>query len=109
MKVSKRVWVRSMLGAAAATARSGVASEEALMNSIFLPPAIPFFCFRASSAPRMPSWPGAANGPSSVARRPIFKVSCDHAEPVNAAMAAIPSIVRTQIFRVVFTAVSLHG
>ena len=46
------------------------------MISIFLPPAMPLRSFTASSAPRMPSWPPAANGPSSVASRPILTVSC---------------------------------
>src|SRR5678816_1044467 len=37
-----------------ATALSGVASDETLTNSIFLPPAMPFFSFSAMSAPRRP-------------------------------------------------------
>ena len=56
----------------ALTATSGLASDEALMISIFLPATMPLRCFTASSAPRMPSWPPAANGPSSVASRPIL-------------------------------------
>ena len=56
----------------ALTATSGLASDEALMISIFLPATMPPRCFTASSAPRMPSWPPAANGPSSVASRPIL-------------------------------------
>ena len=35
-----------------ATALSGVASDETLTNSIFLPPAMPFFSLSAMSAPR---------------------------------------------------------
>src|SRR5262249_42811947 len=58
------------------TATSGFASDDALMISIFLPATVPPRCLTASSAPRMPSWPPAANGPSSVASRPIFTVCC---------------------------------
>src|SRR5262245_61171449 len=60
----------------ALTATSGLASDDALMISIFLPATIPPRCFTASSAPRMPSWPPAANGPSSVASRPILTTCC---------------------------------
>src|ERR1700712_4290213 len=83
------------------TALSGVASDDTLMNSIFLPPAMPFFSFSARSAPRMPSCPGAANGPSSEAKRPIFKTSCACAMPARPAMAnaaAAPTRLRANIF-----------
>src|SRR5262245_35473108 len=60
----------------ALTATSGLASDDALMISIFLPATMPPRCFTASSAPRMPSWPPAANGPSSVASRPILTTCC---------------------------------
>jgi hypothetical protein len=46
------------------------------MISIFLPATVPPRCFTANSAPRMPSWPPAANGPSSVASRPILTTGC---------------------------------
>ena len=42
------------------------------MISIFFPATMPLRSFTASSAPRMPSWPPAAKGPSRVASRPIF-------------------------------------
>src|SRR4029453_6071037 len=54
------------------TATSGLAAEEALMISIFLPATMPWPCFTPSAAPRMPSWPPAAKGPSRVASRPIL-------------------------------------
>src|SRR3954454_16767836 len=81
----------------AATALSGVASDEAFTNSIFLPPAMPFFCLSARSAPRMPSCPGAANGPSSDARSPIFRVSCAYEIPVTAINAAAATMLRPNI------------
>src|SRR5262245_17264798 len=56
----------------ALTATSGLASDDALMTSIFLPATVPPRCLTARSAPRMPSWPPAANGPSRVASRPIL-------------------------------------
>ena len=61
---------------AAFTAESGVALDEPLISSIFLPPAVSFFSFSASSTPRMLSWPSTVNGPSSVASTPILMVSC---------------------------------
>ena len=67
------------------------------MISIFLPPAIPLCCFTASSAPRMPSAPPAANGPSSVASSPIFTVCCAYAAPANEAMTAVATSVRTNV------------
>ena len=39
----------------ALTATSGLASDDALMTSIFLPATMPPRCFTARSAPRMPS------------------------------------------------------
>ncbi len=65
----------------ALTATSGLASDDALMISIFLPATMPLRSFTASSAPRMPSCPPAANGPSSVASRPILIVSCAWRRP----------------------------
>jgi hypothetical protein len=56
----------------ALTATSGFASDEALTSSILRPATTPPRSLIASSAPRMPSAPPAANGPSSVASRPIF-------------------------------------
>src|SRR6478609_4659827 len=79
------------------TALSGVASEDTLTNSIFLPPAMPFLSFSARSAPRMPSWPGAANGPSSEASRPTFKVSWACARPPIAISAAPARMLRPKI------------
>ena len=58
------------------TATSGLASDEALMISILRPATTPLRWRTASSAPRMPSWPPAANGPSSVASRPILTTGC---------------------------------
>jgi hypothetical protein len=75
----------------ALTATSGFASDDALISSIFLPATVPPRCFTASSAPRMPSWPPAANGPSSVASRPIFTVCCACALPATTASIAAPS------------------
>ena len=46
------------------------------MTSIFLPATTPLRSRTAISAPRMPSAPPAANGPSSVASRPILTGGC---------------------------------
>ena len=54
------------------TATSGLAFEDALIISIFLPATTPPRSRIASSAPRIPSAPPAANGPSNVAKTPIF-------------------------------------
>src|SRR4030095_2438565 len=54
------------------TATSGLASDEALTISILRPATTPLRWRTASSAPRIPSWPPAANGPSRVASRPIL-------------------------------------
>ena len=57
----------------------------------------PLRCLTASSAPRMPSAPPAANGPSSVASRPILTTCCEYAAPENAARTAAPTSVRTNV------------
>ena len=75
----------------ALTATSGLASDEALMISIFLPATMPPRSFTASSAPRMPSCPPAANGPSSVASRPILTVSCAWAAAERTVATAAPA------------------
>ncbi len=90
----------------ALTATSGWAFDEPLTNSIFLPPAMPFFWISASSAPRMPSWPPAAKGPSSVASRPTFSVSCAIADPANAANTAAAAIDLANILLPCFTSSS---
>src|SRR5262245_47920593 len=93
------------------TATSGLASDEALIISILRPATTPPRCLTASSAPRMPSAPPAANGPSSVASRPIFTgwPDCAHTLPTMAVAAAAPRIVRTQTLLLTFTVVSFGG
>src|SRR5215207_6225257 len=94
----------------ALTATSGLASDDALMIWIGRPATTPFLCLTASSAPRMPSAPPAANGPSSVASRPIFTGwPCAHAPPSNAVAAAAPRIERTQTLLLTITVVSFGG
>jgi hypothetical protein len=83
----------------ALTATSGLASDEALTSSILRPATTPFLSRTASAAPRMPSWPPAANGPSSVASRPIFTglPCCANARPANAATIAAPTSVLVNV------------
>src|SRR5262249_9592938 len=78
----------------ALTATSGLASDDALMISIFLPATIPLRCLTASSAPRMPSWPPAANGPSRVASRPILTTCWASAIPATATAHAPAARIR---------------
>ena len=81
------------------TATSGLASDEALMISILRPATTPLRCCTASSAPRMPSWPPAANGPSSVASRPILTGgACAIAAPLTMARTAATTSARTNRF-----------
>ena len=81
------------------TATSGLASDEALISSILRPATTPLRSRIASSAPRMPSCPPAANGPSSVASRPIFTglPCCAYATPANAATTAAATSVLTNV------------
>ncbi len=92
------------------TATSGLASLDALMISILRPATTPPRCFTASSAPRMPSAPPAAKGPSNVASRPIFTGwPCAQAVPIMAATAAAPNTERIRIRLFTVTSVSFGG
>src|SRR5271169_5085020 len=64
---------------ASLTALSGEASDDPLITSIFLPPAVYPASLNASSAPRTPSWPSTVNAPSSVASNPTLIVPSAHA------------------------------
>src|SRR5271154_6797862 len=64
---------------AALTALSGEASDDPLITSIFLPPAVYPASLNAISDPRTPSWPSTVNAPSSVASNPILIVPSAHA------------------------------
>ena len=68
---------------------------------------MPLRCLTASSAPRMPSAPPAANGPSSVASRPILTGSllrrrAARERPQTHAATAAPTSVRMNILFICF-------
>src|SRR5690606_32577487 len=77
---------------AAATAVSGLPLEDALMISILRPAISPPRSLTASSTPRMPSCPGTAKGPSSVASAPMRRVCWAAACPARPAESATAAI-----------------
>ena len=80
------------------TALSGVASDQTLTNSIFLPPAMPLL-FLERHVGAAGSRPGLApaNGPSRVGQQAdLERLLRLRAEPIKAAAAAAPMAVRIQ-------------
>ena len=91
---------------AARSAESGLASDEPLMISSSLPPALLWCCMTARSKPRMPSSPSAVYVPSRVEKNPTLILSAAWADPAKLAAArpatnAIPMVFRIFVFLLV--------